>query len=109
MIRIIPSPEIVCKSKETGYLKNFLKKNILFSEHNLVTDSVFNEMNLIFCRNVLIYFNKTLKNKVLDLFYNSLPIGGILCLGNKESLQFTKYKDCFTELVPGKKIYKKVE
>jgi len=90
-------------------IKHTLKRNILFSEHNLVTDSVFNEMNIIFCRNVLIYFNLILKNKVLGLFYNSLPIGGILCLGNKESLQFTDFDTQFRELIPEKRIYQKIK
>lgn len=90
-------------------MKKMLKQNILFSAHNLVTDSVFNEMNLIFCRNVMIYFNKSLKNKVLQLFYDSLPIGGILCLGNKESLKFTDFYEYFTEIVPDKRIYQKIK
>jgi len=64
-----------------------LKKNIIFAEHNLVTDSVFNEMHVIICRNVLIYFDNDLQAKVFDLFTNSLRRGGILCLGTKESLK----------------------
>ncbi len=70
-------------------MKSDLKENILFSVHNLVTDSVFGEMNLILCRNVLIYFNKTLQDRVLHLFYDSLVLNGFLCLGNKESIKFS--------------------
>jgi chemotaxis protein methyltransferase CheR len=55
-----------------------LKENILFTNHNLVTDGVFKECQLILCRNVLIYFDNDLQNKVLKLFYNSLPIYGFL-------------------------------
>ena len=65
-----------------------LKKDILFSHHNLVTDGVFKECQLILCRNVLIYFNEELQNRVLELFYDSLPIHGFLALGNKETLRF---------------------
>jgi chemotaxis protein methyltransferase CheR len=63
-----------------------LKRNIVFTNHNLVTDHVFGEMHLIICRNVLIYFNRELQNKVLHLFNQSLVHHGFLCLGSKESL-----------------------
>ncbi len=84
-----------------------LKKNIVFANHNLVSDGVFGEMNLILCRNVLIYFNKDLQNRVLKLFYESLCHYGILCLGSKESLQFSDYADYFEALVRHEKIYKR--
>ncbi len=64
-----------------------LKKHTLFSIHNLISDGVFNEFHLISCRNVLIYFNQTLQEKVLNLFYDSLANFGFLCLGSKESLK----------------------
>lgn len=60
---------------------------MLFSAHNLASDGVFNEFQLISCRNVLIYFNTTLQKKVIDLFYNSLANFGFLCLGSKETLR----------------------
>ena len=63
-----------------------LKSNILFTHHNVVSDGVFGEMQLILCRNVLIYFDRQLQGKVLGLFRNSLVRGGFLCLGIKESL-----------------------
>ncbi len=84
-----------------------VKKNIVFANHNLVSDGVFGEMNLILCRNVLIYFNKTLQNRVIKLFYDSLCHYGILCLGSKESLRFSEYYPYFEELVPDEKIYKR--
>lgn len=65
-----------------------LRENMVFSEHNLVTDSVFTEAHLILCRNVMIYFNKDLQNKVLRLFSSSLTHRGFLGLGSKESLKF---------------------
>lgn len=84
-----------------------LKEKVLFSSHNLVTDGVFGEMNLIFCRNVLIYFNRQLQNRVLKLFYDSLCPGGYLCLGSKESLKFTDMADKFESIAGREKIYRK--
>ncbi len=92
---------------ENVVIRRSLKESILFSSHNLVTDGTFGEMNMIFCRNVLIYFNRELQNRVLKLFCNSLCPGGFLCLGTKESLAFSDVVDCF-ELVSKKdQIYRK--
>ncbi len=84
-----------------------LKKNIVWANHNLVTDSVFAEVNLILCRNVLIYFDNSLQNKVQKLFYESLINGGILCLGTKEVLRFTEFHEKYTELDKKQRIFKK--
>jgi len=88
-------------------MKQLLKKNIVWANHNLVTDSVFAEAHVILCRNVLIYFNHNLQNKVQILFYNSLINGGILCLGSKESLRFTDLHNGYTELDKKQRIFKK--
>lgn len=85
-----------------------LKKNIVFAEHNLVTDSVFAEVNLIICRNVLIYFNKELQNKVISLFTESLTKGGFLGLGSKENLMFTDVFNQYQIIDSKEKIYKKI-
>ena len=84
-----------------------LKKNIVWANHSLVTDSVFAEMHIILCRNVLIYFNRDLQNKVQQLFFNSLNNGGILCLGSKESLRFTDFENDYAELDKKQRIFKK--
>ena len=63
-----------------------LRQNILFSTHNLATDQVFNEFHLITCRNVLIYFDVMLQERVINLFYESLALFGFLCLGTKETI-----------------------
>jgi chemotaxis protein methyltransferase CheR len=84
-----------------------LKKNLVFAEHNLVTDSVFAEVNLVICRNVLIYFNKDLQNRVITLFYDSLNNGGYLALGSKETIQFTSKADKFETINATEKVYKK--
>lgn len=84
-----------------------LKSKIVWANHNLVTDSVFAEVNLILCRNVLIYFNQKLQAKVHQLFYESLMHGGILCLGSKESLRFSAIPDRYSEIDKQNRIYKK--
>ena len=84
-----------------------LKKNMVFSQHNLVTDSVFGEMNMIICRNVLIYFNKELQYNVIGLFKDSLIRKGLLCLGSKETLRFSNHVNNFDELVAEQNIYQK--
>lgn len=89
-------------------INNSLKKNVLFSQHSLVSDRAFNEFQLITCRNVLIYFDTNLQEKVLDLFYNSLCDLGFLCLGSKESL--INYKNAAKFKIINKKhnIYQKI-
>lgn len=88
-------------------LDQSLSKKVVFADHNLVSDSVFAEVNLILCRNVLIYFNKELQNKVINLFYQSLSPIGFLCLGTKESLRFSQLEGNFTSVDSLQKIYKK--
>ncbi|MCP4152576.1 MAG: protein-glutamate O-methyltransferase CheR [bacterium] len=86
-------------------IDNKLKKNILFSHHNLVTDFVFGEMDLVVCRNVLIYFSRELQDRAFQLFSQSLHTGGYLCLGSKETTCFSKYADLFEKIERDEKIY----
>ncbi|WP_342415523.1 protein-glutamate O-methyltransferase CheR [Paenibacillus sp. FSL R10-2782] len=90
-------------------LHPFLRKNIIFAEHNLATDRSFNEFNVIFCRNVMIYFNDELRNHVHGLFYDSLSHFGVLVLGAKESIHFTDYSDSYEPLDRIEKIYRKIK
>ena len=92
---------------DAAIMNKSLRKHIMFSQHNLVTDGVFGEMNLIFCRNVLIYFNKTLQNRVIGLFHDSLVRKGFLGLGSKESIKFTNYTNDFNTINDKEKIYQK--
>jgi chemotaxis protein methyltransferase CheR len=97
-------------AKYDGALFNpALLKNVVFSQHNLVTDRSFSEFNVILCRNVLIYFDKTLQERVHGLFYESLATFGILALGSKESLRFSKYEECYEPVSGPDKIYRKVK
>lgn len=84
-----------------------LSNKIVFADHNLVTDNVFADVNLILCRNVMIYFEKELQDKVIGLFYDSLIPSGILCLGTKESIKFSRHGNLFEIVDDTQKIYKK--
>ncbi len=88
-------------------LDQSLKENVIFADHNLVTDDIFGEMDMILCRNVLIYFNKDLQSRVLKHFRDSLCDGGYLCLGSKESIRMSECSEYFDDAVKKEKIYKK--
>ena len=98
---------------EKGYdhiiVDSNLRKNIVFTEHDLVIDHVFGEMQLIFCRNVLIYFTQNLQGKVIGLFSESLDFGGFLCLGIKESLDFYQDKKSFSTVDGINKVYQRIK
>jgi chemotaxis protein methyltransferase CheR len=85
-----------------------LTKNVVFSQHNLVTDRSFSEFNVILCRNVLIYFDKTLQSKVHSLFYDSLAMFGVLVLGSKETPRFMAHEECYEQIAAPQKIFRKV-
>jgi len=88
-------------------IKESFKDKITFAHHNLMQDRAFAEMHLIMCRNVLIYFDKPLQNKVLKLLRDSLIHRGFLVLGDKESISFTDVCDDFTESDGRLRIYRK--
>jgi chemotaxis protein methyltransferase CheR len=94
---------------ENAMINAELKRNIVFAQHNLATDSSFNEFDLILCRNVLIYFNKQLQEHVLNLFYESLRPGGILILGDKESIRSIIPQKKFSEVDRAFRIFKRAE
>jgi chemotaxis protein methyltransferase CheR len=84
-----------------------LTRNVVFSLHNLVTDHSFAEFNVILCRNVLIYFDKTLQAKVHGLFYDSLAMFGVLALGSKETLRFSPFENAYDQINGPEKIFRK--
>ncbi len=84
-----------------------LKEHIVFADHSLATDSVFAEVQLVSCRNVLIYFNRTLQDRAIALFRDSLCRHGFLGLGSKESLRISDPSAAFVPFVPQWKIYQK--
>ena len=88
--------------------EEFLGKKIVLSTHNLVSDGSFNEFQLILCRNVLIYFDKALQDRALQLFYDSLESLGYLALGAKESLKFSAVHENFKQHESREKIWRKI-
>ncbi|MBD1384555.1 protein-glutamate O-methyltransferase CheR [Mucilaginibacter rigui] len=85
-----------------------LKQNTLFSVHNLISDTGFNEFQMISCRNVFIYFETELQYKILDLFYKSLCPLGYLCLGNKETIRSEAFRKKFKVINQKENIYQKI-
>jgi chemotaxis protein methyltransferase CheR len=93
---------------DRAILRPSLRDNVVFAPHNLVTDGSFNEFNVIMCRNVMIYFNRDLQNRVHELFHKSLTRLGVLGLGKKESLQFTPHEGCYQALDEPERLYRKL-
>lgn len=84
-----------------------LRRHCVFSDHSLATDSVFAEVHLVSCRNVLIYFDRTLQDRALALFHDALIRRGFLGLGAKESLRFSSQANAFLDIARGERIYQK--
>jgi chemotaxis protein methyltransferase CheR len=93
---------------EHAVIRKSLRRQVVFSQHNLVCDSVFNEFQLIVCRNVLLYFDQTLRERAHDLFEASLSNFGALVLGKKESLRYTPYAARYRELGEGSRVYRRL-
>jgi len=85
-----------------------LRENVVFAHHNLVTDATFNHFNVIFCRNVLIYFNGALQERVQKLFLDSLEMFGILGLGKKETIKFSSVTDNYEIIDLEERLYRRV-
>lgn len=84
----------------------WLIDNVVFAPHNLASDGPFNEFHVVVCRNVMIYFDTPLQNRVHDLFRESLVRRGVLALGAKESIRFTSAEEHFEEIDRQWKIYR---
>ena len=92
---------------QNAIVSPFLKEHIVFASHNLAVDATFGEMQMILCRNVLIYFAPPLKERVIDLFDSCLIPGGFLCLGMKETLEQRQVANRYREVAPRMRIYRK--
>jgi chemotaxis protein methyltransferase CheR len=84
-----------------------LRRHVVFSDHSLVTDAVFGEMHLISCRNVLIYFDRSMQDRAIGLFRDSLARKGFLGLGSKESLRFSEHAGAFSAFIHDERIYQR--
>ncbi|KOO49011.1 CheR family methyltransferase [Viridibacillus arvi] len=93
---------------QNAYLDANLLKNIVFFQHNLVTDGSFNEFHVIICRNVMIYFTGELQNSVNQLFYDSLCHDGFIGIGSKETLRSSVFSEKYKEIASQENIYRKI-
>jgi chemotaxis protein methyltransferase CheR len=93
---------------DNAILRPVLREQVVFAQHNLVTDGPFNEFNLILCRNVLIYFNRQLQERVHQLLYDSLANFGVLGLGARETLWLTSVENRYEELDALHRLYRRV-
>ena len=93
---------------DAAQFQRALIDNVVFAQHNLVSDRSFNEFNVIICRNVMIYFDRALQERVHTLFYESLVTFGVLGLGHRESIRQSPYEDRYEELEPAEKLYRKI-
>jgi len=94
--------------RESVIIRPFLRENIVFAAHNLVGDTSFNEFHGILCRNVMIYFNRTLQARVHRLLYESLTDFGYLGLGRSETIRYTEQETHYEEISGRERIYKKL-
>ncbi|WP_456279409.1 CheR family methyltransferase [Bacillus sp. AK128] len=99
--------EYYTTDEEHACFHSHLAENIIFAQHNLVTDGSFNEFHVIICRNVLIYFDRDLQERVHQLFYDSLATSGILGLGIREGLSYSNYEKRYMEIDKSEKLYQK--
>jgi chemotaxis protein methyltransferase CheR len=86
-----------------------LRSHIVFADHSLATDSVFAEVQIVLCRNVLIYFNRELQDRAVGLFRDALCRNGFLCLGSKESIRFSAHASSFEDVDAEQRIFRKRE
>jgi chemotaxis protein methyltransferase CheR len=100
--------EYYLASYDGAVFEKRLIANAVFAQHNLVSDKAFNEFHVVICRNVMIYFDRTLQQRVLGLFHESLVHLGVLGLGRKESIRFSDYADRYEELDGPERLYRKV-
>ena len=94
---------------DTANIHSYFRQKAIFLEHNLVSDAAFDKFQLISCRNVFIYFETSLQEEILDLFYRSLSPHGFLCLGSKETIRSDKFKRKFKPVNVKENIYQKID
>jgi chemotaxis protein methyltransferase CheR len=95
-------------TNENMFLHDSLLDKITFAPHNLAVDGPFHKFDMIFCRNVMIYFNQSLKDIVHELLFHSLKPGGYLTLGDKESIRFSKYAALYNRMSEDERVYRKI-
>ncbi|HMN46521.1 MAG TPA: protein-glutamate O-methyltransferase CheR [Povalibacter sp.] len=94
---------------DNAVMSQELRRRITFADHSLATDSIFSEVQLVSCRNVLIYFDRELQDRALGLFAEALCPRGFLCLGTRESVRFSAHATRFQEMGTGQKIFRRID
>lgn len=92
---------------DSARLRRSLSRSVVWAQHNLVSDSSFNEFHVVLCRNVLIYFAKPLQDRVHALLHASLAPFGVLALGARESLRFTAFEAGYEPVDDGERLYRR--
>ena len=95
--------------QRNAVMRDSLRKNLVFSRHSLVSDGSFNEFHVIFCRNVIIYFNQELRRRVHQLLYDSLGKFGLIVLGLKETMDFTPHAAAYERFDGNLRIYRRIK
>jgi chemotaxis protein methyltransferase CheR len=101
--------EYYTADSESVVFRSFLRENVVFAAHNLTGDASFNEFHGIFCRNVMIYFNRALQDRVHKLFHDSLVMLGYLGLGRSESIRFSSWEDSYEAVSAKERLYRKIK
>jgi chemotaxis protein methyltransferase CheR len=101
--------EYYTADSNSAIFRPFLRENVVFAAHNLVGDASFNEFHAIFCRNVMIYFNRTLQDRVHKLFCDSLLTYGYLGLGRSETMRFTAQEHSYESVAIRERLYRKIK
>jgi chemotaxis protein methyltransferase CheR len=96
------------RGRDHATLAPSLADSIVFAQHNLVSDRSFNEFHVVLCRNVLIYFGRRLQDHVHALLHESLVLFGVLALGRRETIRFSRVEQCYEELDAREKLYRKI-
>lgn len=102
-----PFSEYYTAAYDNAVVRPSLRDRVVFAQHNLVTDGVFNEFNLVLCRNVMIYFNRDLQTRVHRLLYDSLSSFGVLGLGAQESLSLSAVEDNYDVVDAAHRLYRR--
>ncbi|ATC66246.1 chemotaxis protein CheR [Nibricoccus aquaticus] len=105
----VPFSDYFTADTESVIFRRHLRDNVVFGTHNLVSDASFNEFHLILCRNVMIYFQRELQERVHALFHDSLVTFGFLGLGRSEAVRFTAYRDCYDTIDAKERVFRKIK
>jgi chemotaxis protein methyltransferase CheR len=103
-----PFSDYYTAGDDHAIFRGALQRNVVFARHDLAVDGPFHRFHVILCRNVLIYFNTALSDRLHRLFYECLETPGFLGLGSRESIRFTPHEDCYAETGSSQSIYRKV-